>query len=93
MISTYYLSGVVAATDVNDRSSRSHAIFTVTVEGCVLGADKQQIVRTGKLHLVDLAVSWSGGAHAGAYVITLFHLHVPPRGLSVSIRLGPHMRG
>ena len=51
------LSGSFAATDMNDRSSRSHVIFTITVECCDLGADKQQHVRMGKLHLVDLAVS------------------------------------
>ena len=42
---------------MNDRSSRSHVIFTITVERCELGPDKQQHVRMGKLHLVDLAGS------------------------------------
>lgn len=42
---------------MNEQSSRSHAIFTITVECSDLGADKQQHVRMGKLHLVDLAVS------------------------------------
>ena len=41
---------------MNAQSSRSHAIFTVTIERSDLGADKQQHVRVGKLHLVDLAV-------------------------------------
>lgn len=44
-------------TDMNDHSSRSHVIFTVTVERSDLGQDGQQHVRMGKLNLVDLAVS------------------------------------
>ena len=44
-------------TDMNEHSSRSHVIFTVTVERSDLGADRQQHVRMGKLNLVDLAVS------------------------------------
>ena len=39
------------------RSSRSHAIFTITVERGDVGADNKQHVRMGKLHLVDLAGS------------------------------------
>lgn len=42
---------------MNERSSRSHVIFSITVESSELGLDKQQHVRMGKLHLVDLAVS------------------------------------
>ena len=49
--------GAVGVTDMNDHSSRSHTIFTITVERCELGADRKQHVRMGKLHLVDLAVS------------------------------------
>ncbi len=44
-------------TDMNDHSSRSHVIFSITVECSEVGPDKQQHVRMGKLHLVDLAVS------------------------------------
>ena len=44
-------------TDMNDHSSRSHVIFTTTVERCELGPDNKPHVRMGKLHLVDLAVS------------------------------------
>ncbi|XP_067948401.1 kinesin-like protein KIF3A [Watersipora subatra] len=47
----------VGATQMNLHSSRSHAIFTVTIECSELGPDKQQHVRVGKLHLVDLAGS------------------------------------
>ncbi|CAD5114686.1 DgyrCDS3731 [Dimorphilus gyrociliatus] len=47
----------VGSTNMNLHSSRSHAIFTVTIECSELGADKEQHVRAGKLHLVDLAGS------------------------------------
>ncbi|KAI6658498.1 Kinesin-like protein KIF3A isoform X3 [Oopsacas minuta] len=46
-----------AKTNMNLRSSRSHAIFTITVERSDLGADNELHVRMGKLHLVDLAGS------------------------------------
>lgn len=41
---------------MNVSSSRSHAIFTITVESSQLGEDGEQHVKMGKLHLVDLAV-------------------------------------
>ncbi|GFN81582.1 kinesin-like protein [Plakobranchus ocellatus] len=47
----------VGATNMNMHSSRSHAIFTVTIECSEKGPDGQQHVRVGKLHLVDLAGS------------------------------------
>ena len=60
LLSSLRLSpGVFAVTDMNDHSSRSHVIFTITVEQSEIGPDKQQHVRMGKLHLVDLAVSWT----------------------------------
>jgi kinesin family protein 3/17 len=51
-----YKSRHVGATAMNERSSRSHAIFTVTIECSHRGADGRQHFRVGKLHLVDLAV-------------------------------------
>ena len=42
---------------MNATSSRSHAIFTVTIECSEKGPDNKHHVRVGKLHLVDLAVS------------------------------------
>ena len=42
---------------MNEHSSRSHAIFTITIERSEKGIDGQQHVRMGKLHMVDLAVS------------------------------------
>jgi kinesin family protein 3/17 len=45
----------VGATNMNAHSSRSHAIFTVTIECSARGANGQQHFRVGKLHLIDLA--------------------------------------
>lgn len=47
----------VGATLMNATSSRSHSIFTVTVEVSEIGPDKQEHIRSGKLNLVDLAGS------------------------------------
>ena len=46
-----------AATGMNDRSSRSHAIFTIHVETVSAGADAPGDVTRAKMHLVDLAGS------------------------------------
>ena len=51
---------VVGSTNMNEQSSRSHAIFSSTIECSELGPDGQQHVKVGKLHLVDLAVSNPG---------------------------------
>ena len=45
---------MIAETPMNEASSRSHCIFTVTVTGAAHGSD---LVRHSKLHLVDLAGS------------------------------------
>ncbi|KAH8339029.1 hypothetical protein KR074_000941 [Drosophila pseudoananassae] len=47
----------VGATKMNQESSRSHAIFSITVERSELGEGGAQHVRMGKLQLVDLAGS------------------------------------
>jgi len=47
----------VASTDMNDTSSRSHSIFSVTIESSIMGEDGQQHIKKGKLNLVDLAGS------------------------------------
>ncbi|CAF0841159.1 unnamed protein product [Brachionus calyciflorus] len=47
----------VGATQMNERSSRSHAIFSITIECSDRGPDGAQRLRAGKLHLVDLAGS------------------------------------
>jgi kinesin family protein 3/17 len=47
----------VGATKMNAGSSRSHCIFTVTVETCEVREDGHEHIRVGKLNLVDLAGS------------------------------------
>jgi len=47
----------VGATQMNIHSSRSHAIFTVTVECSEIGIDGHNHLHVGKLNLVDLAGS------------------------------------
>ncbi|KAF6029688.1 KIF3C [Bugula neritina] len=47
----------VGATNMNLHSSRSHAIFIITVECSQTGADNENHIRVGKLNLVDLAGS------------------------------------
>ncbi len=47
----------VGATNMNEHSSRSHAILIVTVECCEMGADGESHIRVGKLNMVDLAGS------------------------------------
>lgn len=45
------------STLMNANSSRSHSIFTITVEVCEKGIDGDDHIRVGKLNLVDLAGS------------------------------------
>ena len=47
----------VRATNMNDTSSRSHSIFTVTIESSQIGADGKSHIKVGKLNIVDLAGS------------------------------------
>ncbi|XP_050359446.1 kinesin-like protein KIF3A [Nymphalis io] len=47
----------IGATAMNIESSRSHAIFSITVENSKRGSDGKMHVKMGKLHLVDLAGS------------------------------------
>ncbi|XP_053690597.1 kinesin-like protein KIF3A [Sabethes cyaneus] len=48
---------VVGATKMNSESSRSHAIFSITIESSETDEMGKQLVRMGKLQLVDLAGS------------------------------------
>jgi len=48
------LNRTVAGTDMNERSSRSHMVLSVFVEGCNLATGGKTF---GKLHLIDLAGS------------------------------------
>jgi kinesin family member 3B len=47
----------VGATAMNQDSSRSHSIYTITVESCETREDGSPSIRMGKLNLVDLAGS------------------------------------
>uniref|UniRef100_A0A0B7ATH0 Kinesin-like protein n=1 Tax=Arion vulgaris TaxID=1028688 RepID=A0A0B7ATH0_9EUPU len=47
----------VGATNMNEHSSRSHAIFIVTIECSEIGTDGENHIRVGKLNMVDLAGS------------------------------------
>ena len=47
----------VAATNMNEHSSRSHSVFTITVESSVIKEDGQAHIKVGKLNIVDLAGS------------------------------------
>lgn len=42
---------------MNEHSSRSHSLFTVTVESSEIGADGKVHIKVGKLNIVDLAGS------------------------------------
>lgn len=47
----------MGATAMNDRSSRSHSVFTLTLECSEVGPDGKDHIRVGKLNMVDLAGS------------------------------------
>ncbi|XP_018599446.2 kinesin-like protein KIF3C [Scleropages formosus] len=47
----------IGFTNMNEHSSRSHAIFVITVECSETGLDGENHIRVGKLNLVDLAGS------------------------------------
>ena len=47
----------VGETLMNTASSRSHSLFTITIERAELGPDAKQHIRVGKLNMVDLAGS------------------------------------
>jgi kinesin family protein 3/17 len=47
----------VGFTEMNATSSRSHSIFTITVEASEIDENGEEHLRAGKLHLVDLAGS------------------------------------
>lgn len=51
------LARAVGATDMNEHSSRSHALFLITVECSQPGPDGRKHIRVGRLNLVDLAGS------------------------------------
>ena len=46
-----------AETKLNKNSSRSHCVFTITIQTKETTLDGEDVVKSGKLHLVDLAGS------------------------------------
>jgi kinesin family protein 3/17 len=52
-----YQNRTVGSTNMNEHSSRSHSVFTISIERCELGADGKNHIRAGKLNMVDLAGS------------------------------------
>lgn len=65
-------------TNMNLHSSRSHSLFTITVERSEIGADGKAHIRVGKLNMVDLAgserLSKTGTTGAGAIEATKINL-------------------
>jgi hypothetical protein len=59
-------------TDMNERSSRSHSVFTITVETSEVMPDGKDLYRVGKLHLVDLAGS-EKQSKTGAMVCAFYY--------------------
>lgn len=57
-----------ASTKCNDRSSRSHSIFTITVTLKEVSSKGEDLVKVGKLNLVDLAGSENVG-RSGAVLV------------------------
>jgi len=56
VLATGLSSRSVAATNMNEGSSRSHSLFMITVEQAKM-VDKEEKIRVGKLNMVDLAGS------------------------------------
>ena len=57
LMSTGWMHRSTGATLMNADSSRSHSIFSVSVEMMSVNEDKEGFIRKGKLSLVDLAGS------------------------------------
>lgn len=47
----------VGATNMNEHSSRSHSVFTITVESSETDEAGESHIKVGKLNIVDLAGS------------------------------------
>lgn len=73
---------VTGETKMNATSSRSHAVFTITLETSEPGADGKDHIRVGKLNLVDLAGCAWGRSGVGVVPLLLLsptkHTHPPP---------------
>ncbi|XP_028515921.1 kinesin-like protein KIF3B [Exaiptasia diaphana] len=92
----------VGATNMNEHSSRSHAIFIITIECSCLNSVGEAHIRVGKLNMVDLAGS-ERQAKTGAEVKTktvvnkvfhfLFNYSVIPLRLTNTVRMTPDSLG
>ena len=47
----------VGSTNMNEHSSRSHSVFTITVESSEMDDQGESHIKVGKLNIVDLAGS------------------------------------
>ena len=47
----------VAATNMNEKSSRSHAVFTAFIRTMTVHKDGKKVMRSSRFHIVDLAGS------------------------------------
>ena len=56
----------VGETAMNEKSSRSHSVFTAVLEGRATDGEGATHIRYSRLHLVDLAGAWVGGGRGGA---------------------------
>ena len=60
MMKVFYEGNInrhTAATNMNEHSSRSHSVFTITVESSEMDEEGNSHIRVGKLNIVDLAGS------------------------------------
>ncbi len=57
----------VAETRMNERSSRSHSVFTCTIEATERADTGITSTRTSKLNLIDLAGGMLGGKGVGIF--------------------------
>jgi kinesin family protein 15 len=55
----------VGETRLNRESSRSHSVFTCTIEKTTVSDNGLKNVITSRLNLIDLAGGWAGGQAGG----------------------------
>ncbi len=68
----------VSETVMNKASSRSHCIFTVTIHMKESTEDGEDLVKVGKLNLVDLAGEGDGGGGGGGGGVCVWGGGAPP---------------
>jgi kinesin family protein 15 len=57
VLSTGMSNRHMASTNMNRESSRSHAIFTATIKNITTNTDNEQIIKSSRFHIIDLAGS------------------------------------